>query len=289
MRSVLLYIFLVVSSFSLFSQDLIVTTDGDSLNCEITKVRPDFIYFTFNMKGENKKTLIARKEVADVKYNFHPVEKTSESGYANKGSYDPLRIAIFGGYSYQTAKIADNVPTDFLPYMKKLKSGSNIGGDITYFISESVGFGFRLSQFKTSNSADIYVTGPDGSRTYGEMSDNIRINYWGPTLTSRTYNRLQNNAFYSTLSLGYISYLDDYIMIDNYSIKGHTIGYLLEIGYDIDLSNNVALGFQLSFYAGNLFNINISDGNTITEVQFEAGEYESVSRIDFTVGIRFHE
>ncbi|MFB6341592.1 hypothetical protein ACE1ET_07710 [Saccharicrinis sp. FJH62] len=289
MKKVLSIFILFACAYSSFSQDLIVTTDADSLNCRITKVKSDFIYFTLKYKGENKNTLIARSDVSDIRYGFFAIEKTTESKHKFTGNYDPLRISISGGYSYQTAKIADNVPTDFLPYMKKLKSGSNIGGDITYFISESVGFGFRLSQFKTSNSADIYVTGPDGSRTYGEMSDNIRINYWGPTLTSRTYNRLQNNAFYSTLSLGYISYLDDYIMIDNYSIKGHTIGYLLEIGYDIDLSNKVALGFQLSFYAGNLFNINISDGNTITEVQFEAGEYESVSRIDFTVGIRFHE
>ena len=52
-RNVVCMIFLIplCNSLPLIAQDLIVTIDNDSINCKITKIKPDFIYFTFKYKN----------------------------------------------------------------------------------------------------------------------------------------------------------------------------------------------------------------------------------------------
>src|SRR5699024_11256876 len=47
----------------LYAQDLIVTDDGDSINCKITKVKADHIYFTFKHKEDVRSTLISVENV----------------------------------------------------------------------------------------------------------------------------------------------------------------------------------------------------------------------------------
>ena len=46
MRNFLLTPFLVLSCFFSFSQDTIITNEGDTLTCKITRVENDFIHFS---------------------------------------------------------------------------------------------------------------------------------------------------------------------------------------------------------------------------------------------------
>ena len=56
----------------------------------------------------------------------------------------------------------------------------------------------------------------------------------------------------------------------------------MDYGYDIGLSKSVSLGFQLSLLAGGFSKANFG-GQSIT-----LPGRENLSRIDLTVGIRFH-
>jgi len=89
------------------------------------------------------------------------------------------------------------------------------------------------------------------------------------------------------LSLGYMGYSNDKVIIDKYIMTGSTIGLSFDIGYDIGLSDNLSLGFQLSFLTGTLFEYDWKDGTTTETINLEKGEYESLNRIDFSLGLRF--
>ena len=206
-------------------------------------------------------------------------------GYEN---YQHFRIAINGGFSYQTAKVAESVPSDFKNYIKELKSGYHFGGDLTYYFTEPLGFGIKYYLFKSSNSMDnIYVEDINGNRTYGKMSDDLTISFIGPTFSTRLLNHNKSNAFLMNVSLGYMGYSNDKVIIDKYKMSGSTMGLSFDIGYDIGLSENLSLGFQISFLTGTLFEYDWNDGTKTETIKLEKGEYESLNRIDFSVGLRF--
>jgi len=59
MRILTFVILALIISVDVLSQDLIVTNDNDSLNCKITKIKSDFIHFTFMYNDEVRNTLLS--------------------------------------------------------------------------------------------------------------------------------------------------------------------------------------------------------------------------------------
>lgn len=288
MKNTLILILLISVANSVFSQDLIITNSGDTINCKITKVRTDNIYFTFKHKDEIRSTLLAMSNVKRHQFNFFQTSEVPKEKVIRPENYQHFRIAVNGGYSYQTAKVAESVPSDFKDYIKKLKSGHHFGGDLTYYYTEPLGFGIKYYIFKSSNNLDnIYVEDINGNRRFGKMSDDLTISFIGPSYSTRLINHDKSKAFLMNLSLGYMGYSNDKVIVDKYKMTGNTIGLSFDIGYDIGLSKNLSLGFQLSLLAGTLSEYNLSDGTMTETIKLEKGEYESLNRVDFSVGLRF--
>lgn len=280
-----------VNSFTtLFAQDLILTNQGDSINCKITKVKTDNIYFTFKHKDEFRSTLLPLADIVTHQFNFYQTGEVKEEYIVGYENYQHFRLAFNGGYSYHTAKLAETVPSDFKNYYNELKSGYHFGGDITYYFTEPLGLGFKYYVFKTTNTMDnIYREDLDGNRTYGHMRDDLTISFIGPTFSTRLLNQAKSNAVLMNMSLGYMGYSNDLVLIEQYKMTGRTLGLALDIGYDIGLSKNVSLGFQISFLTGTLFKYDWNDGVTTQTVDLKEGEYNSLNRIDFSVGLRFNQ
>ena len=283
-----LLLFAIITD-SLCAQDLIVTHEGDSINCKITKVKTDNIYFTFKHKDEIRNTLLPVTSVKNHLFDFYSKSEVREDkilGY--KGNFQRFRVAINGGYSYQTAKIHESVPSDFKDYVKELKSGYHFGGDLTYYFTEPLGIGIKYYQFRTKNSLDnIYLEYDDGNRTYGKMSDDLIISFIGPTFSTRLLSHNKSNAFILNLSVGYMGYSNKRVLITDYKTSGSTVGVAIDFGYDIGLSENLSLGIQISSIAGGLSEYDQNDGTTTKKIKLEKGDYESLNRIDFSIGLRY--
>jgi len=287
--------YLAIIAFTLLfinanSQDLIVTSDMDSINCKITKVKTNNIYFTFKYNGEIKNTLLAKSLIKDYKFNYYSISEVPVNKITGYENFPHFRIALNGGYSYEIAKISNSVPDDFKDYVQQLKSGYHIGGDFTYYFSENIGVGFKYYAFKTSNSMDnIYVEDSEGNITYGKMSDDLTISFIGPLYSSRLFDKAGKNAFIFNFAIGYMKYDNDKVIINNYKMTGETFGMVLDVGYDIQLSDDFSLGFQISYTMGALSKYDIFDGSTTKTIKLESGNYESLHRIDFSIGIRFNK
>lgn len=282
----LLLIFFISSSHA---QDLIVTNEGDSLNCKITKQDTDYIYFTFNHKGEIRNTLLEISSILSFQNNYYAKPEIPRGKSMVKHSYPKIRIAVQGGWSYRIAKVPVGLESFYEDYIRQLKSGYNLGADFNYFITESLGLGFKYNYFNSKNRIDeVYVENEDGSMESGPMEDNININFYGPSLTSRVLSVNKNSAFITAVGLGYLSYKNKaYFIDDNLTISGNTFGMVLDLGYDIGLSEQMALGLQLSFTLGTLRKLEIDYGNYIDTIELESESYENLSRIDLSIGLRF--
>jgi len=289
-KSFLLLLSMSLLTFSNFAQDLIVTSEDDSLNCKITKVSKENVYFTFKHRDEIRSTLLSKSNIKTHQFNFYQKSEVSLENVVGYEKFQRFRVAINGGYSYQIGKVSEDVPSDFKNYVKELKSGYHFGGDLTYFISEPLGVGIKYYVFKSSNSMNsIYADDPYGNRRYGRMSDDISISFIGPSFTTRLLDADNLNAFIMSVSLGYTNYKNNKVMIDKYTMSGSTLGMALDLGYDIKLSKELALGFQISLISASLMQYEWNDGTTTKTIKLEAGKYESLYRCDLSVGLRFNK
>lgn len=287
MKKCLLITILIAVCNLAYSQDLIVTSKGDSLNCKITKLKGEYIYFTFNYNEKIMNTLLLISDIDSYQYAFYPMGEVTEST-PKIVNYPRFRFVLNGGYSYLTAKISNKVPQDLTQHIKDMKSGYHFGGDVIGYFDESLGVGLKGIIFSSSNSIDnVAFIDENSNYSQGTLNENLKITFIGPTFSVRTFNLNRTNCFIMNLSAGYMGYTNDVILIDKYKITGGTVGFVLDFGYDIELSKNLALGFQLSVVRGALEDANISKGGLVQRIELEKENQENLSRIDFSIGLRF--
>ncbi len=291
MKTIFTLIALLLITKAVSSQDLIVTSDGDSINCKITKVKKENIYFTFKHKDEIRSTLLPIEKVSNHQINFFQESDVPKDKVIGHPNYQQFRFAINGGFGYQAAKIGDGVPSDFKDYVRKLKSGFVVGADLTYYFSEVFGLGVKYARFNSSNNLDnIYIEDDQGVRQYGRMSDKLTIGFFGPTISTRFLNSTKSRALILVLGMGYMRYNDDKLIVNNYKMTGNTFGMSYDIAYEFELTKKTSLGFQLSLISGYLSSYKWDDGSTIQTVKLGKDENdpnESLYRIDLTIGLRF--
>ncbi|WP_181307350.1 hypothetical protein [Rufibacter sp. XAAS-G3-1] len=290
MKKLLLLLFLTIAGYQLQAQDLIVTQEGDSLNCKISKIAKDRIYFTFVHKDEVRKTLLLKSLVKQYQYNYYATSAIPEDHKAlYTQAYPRFRGGVSGGWSYRTASVAEGLDAAVKDYIQDLKKGYNLSADAAYYFSEQMGAGLRYSSYRASNEIEnVSATRPDGTQVYGKMSDDITIHFIGPYFSSRMLNANKLNALLFNVGLGYLGYQDNAVLIDKFTIKGSTFGFSADIGYDMKISKNLGLGLQLSLVSGVLKEYEVSDGRSTQTVTLDEDSYENLARIDLSIGLRFN-
>ncbi|WP_187696162.1 hypothetical protein, partial [Xanthovirga aplysinae] len=240
-------------------------------------------------KGEIRNTLLPLSEVAYYQFSYYPNSEVLNRKVNRHKNFKPWRIALNGGYSYLTAPLSENIPSDFESYSKGLKSGHHLGADISYYFMEYLGLGVKYLHFNSSATFDgeIFLEDMQGNRITGKMSDDINISFFGPTLSTRFFNTNKKNAFVLNFALGYMEYNNNSVLVDNFTMEGGTVGLVYDVGYDMSISKNLLLGFQLSLISGVLKEYQVKDGINTTNVALSKKEAEGLGRIDLSVGLRF--
>lgn len=269
-KLILLILTLGFSTGAAWAQDLIVTTSGDSISCKITKERADYVYFTYRKDGVPTKTLIAADQVADKRVDFYdvPVEM------APKVAFNRWQYRFQGGYSRRIARVSDQVSSYTKHYLNKMKSGYTLGGDIHYFVSEPLGLGVKYGnnhyQYKTAS-----------------FEDRVKLNYFALSALNRFILK-SGNEVYMGGNLGYQSYKEVVVTNGNpVQITGGTAGVGLEIGYGMMMRDGYKFFVNLSMLTGTVTNVTVLNHGIKEKVNLEKGEYESLSRLELTVGLLF--
>lgn len=266
---------------SVQAQDLIVTAQGDSLNSKVTKVEPEYLYFSINKDGGVLNTLLPMAQVSYYKYNFYSTPALPvDAKVDGPKDFPRLRLAINGGWSYRLAKVAGNLSSTQQDYIKGLKSGYSYGAELAYYWSKKAGIGAKYDVFRSRNELE------DVSGQVVVLSDDVAISFIGPYYSSRFLTANKKNSFLMNVGLGYVGYNDKAFFGSDYELTGGTAGLLVDLGYDIGLSKSFALGFQLSFIGGTLTQYMIDDGFNTTTIELDEDEYEGLARINLSVGLR---
>jgi hypothetical protein len=262
---------LLLFASNLFSQDLIITNNNDSIRCKIKGIKGNDMLYTYPGQSGTPAGKVSLGQMKYYQYNFYkvPRSKTEVRGLT-KG-----RIGIEAGYSRRTASTVDGIPPSLTDYVESLKSGYTYGLDFMYFFNDFLGIGFKASQFKTGKKQADRLS----------YSDDISIGFIGPEFCTRLPSRTNLSALLVAISIGYSGYRDNAFNYAPLTIKGNTVGVGMDLGYDIGLSKNWAVSFQLSTEVGMLHEIDIKQGYQTLHIDLEKGNYESLTRVDFSVGL----
>ena len=293
MRKIFLFsigIFFIISEIQ--SQDLIVTNSGDSINCTITKITKDYIYFTFKHNTEVRNTLLPVDQVK-VQQKKYFSEPEIPANYVFKAKYPHFRVAIDGGWQYRLAKLASGMDVFWQEHYKKMKSGFHYDVQAAYFFADNHGIEVMFSQqFFDNTMRNVILFDEEGNAiASGILKEKNRFNYAGANYVVRFFNSKKKNYFLMTFGLGYLGYIDKLFFNNNeYSkITATTLGGNFGLGYDIGISENFGIGFKLSFMGGTFRNYKQTlNGITTNETTTEKTS-EGLGTIKLSVGLRFNK
>lgn len=286
-----LIISLLLASFSVVSaQDLIVTDEGDSLNCTITRKTSDYLYFTFKHESDVRNTLIPLSDVKTYEEDYFDHVEVTTDKTVKLDDYEKWRFDFNIGYSYRLAEIPDDLEETAEDYIRQLKSGFSYGGDIIYFWSEQLGVGLKANIFSSSNSIDESEI--DFKSTYdgaGVYSDDVTICFAGAQYAIRLYDNKRVNAWFFSVALGYMAYEDIATAPSQQVItySGECFASGLDIGYDFAIDAHWSFGLQASYIGGVLKEMTVEDAVITQTYDLEEEQYEGLQRVDVLVGLRY--
>lgn len=291
-KSYIFSIILLSMVLKLQAQDLIVTTDGDSIHCKITKTTKEYVHFTFKHNDEIRNTLLSVDQIAAKEKDYFE-ESELPAGYEYINLFPRFRFAVDGGWQYRTPKLADDIDPDWQEHFKKLKSGFHYDIQAAYFFTEMMGAELMVSQQLFSNSLGHATLSDDNGNYVGSgiLKENIAFNYFGTNYLLRFFDSRKKNCWIFAIGLGYMGYTDR-VIFDGYQFSKRTaatLGTHMSIGYDIGLSDDLALGFKISTIDGSFKNYKEIVNGITTNKTMPDKTIEGLNTIRLSVGLRFNK
>jgi hypothetical protein len=260
-KFIILLIFLSVI-LSISAQDLIVTANSDSINCQIIRMDSVSVEYLVIKSGIKEKNTLPRKYVVDFKIaeSDHDIVNPATDAWSKQEQFTKFRWSIVPGYARRLGKKPES--DGYLQIDKKKKKLANCFSwetEIQYYFNRGNGIALNISGVYSS-AADLNVDVPK----YGQAAQcklKQQIIYIGPAWATRfETDRFQ---FSGSISLGPIFYAE-YLIPDNISAKMTTVAFGMSygIGGEYKLSRNWATGLKIGYTIGNASSFKIG-GQTI--------------------------
>jgi len=156
----------------MFCQDLIIRTDGTAVDCFITRVDSERVYFNVKKDGSVVKTSLAKSEIKDMKFGVNAAKHQTESpaetapvGYKKK----LIEGYITAGFTFPTFAGDGKAYADDLSYVMFAQSGVNFGfkrWPRPFPVNIGAGVGINLTTWFSVNGGVEFV--PKGVRYHGK-------------------------------------------------------------------------------------------------------------------------
>ena len=237
-----------------------------------------------------------------------------------KQSQEPFprwRLGVQGGGSYIINSLAPlrQAKKDagvILPYQadnfyKKLREGISADANIHYLITRYLGIGVKYSIFTSSFQADYSVRNRDSEIPFyfsANEKESFLLNYVGPSILFQQWlGGKRKFRLNEELSVGYIFFRNEkqfdpyqYVFVNpntnkkQYNVlnEGNTISGNFQLSLEYYPSPWLSIGMNGGIYPTIFRSLKTSDNNTSIERNFDKNDYLDLSRIDYSIGIRFH-
>lgn len=217
---------------------------------------------------------------------------TSSIDHTNEQKFkEPKKMVLSfnGGYSRRLGEISKEVLPQYIEHMKSIKNGYNFGLDFSGFPSEVVGAGIKFSMFRASDMRTIQYIDEEYDRPVTHnVNDVYTMPLVGPMLATRFHSEDMRKVILANLSFGYMGFTNKGgDAFSSIKCKGGTVYLSMDLGFDYWFNLNGAIGFKLSLISGSLSRYTLERDGKKELHNLEKDERENLSRIDFSIGIRF--
>ena len=281
MKALFLFFLLCFTLAVSYSQDIIVTNQGDTIECEITRVSEEFIHFTvYDQSGII--LMRSRLPVTGVQYYTQgiredeeeeadtPLSEENEEFFLSSLADTRLRLALNAGFTYQFGGY-EWAPDSYRDQMQTLW---NLGGEFHYFTSDNFGIGIKYSHAFTEANQDFM--GANGS-VVRFRDEQVRFSYVGVSMMYR--NPYYDQAIQYFLSGGVVNYKTNLLLNGQpYYQQGDTFAVVFGLSYDMRIWKNIGAGLGAEILISNLSEID--DNGTLLPADF------NISRVDLSLGLR---
>lgn len=200
----------------------------------------------------------------------------------------PYRFVFAAGYSQMT-----NDPGEVTGIAKEYHDGRNSGNhfllEADFFYNENGGLGIKYSRFNSFVSIhDVEFEDDQGNVELGTLESDTKVNFLAGNFIWKVQPFKNPTALTFGLGLGYVVFNDDHIYKDPFEVSGDSFGVDLHLGTDIHITKNYFVHLAVNYFGSSLRTISIDNGEEKRVVDFPAGQQETISRIDFSLGIAAH-
>lgn len=286
------YHLLVVLSMFFYAQtkaqDLIVKTSGDSISCKINKVAT--LYLSYSIKEKNKilNRTIPLKEVKAYFLNVVGGDSSIINSQPEKLFSKGLFLSAGYGSGILNGPQPQNIPAFLDDYLNELRSGTAFHANLAYFPNRLIGVGFHYSLFQTKNDGGLIAVSNSQGTTIGKLSDDIRIQYFAPSIQVKLGQVSNVFNLNSSFGLGFARYHNNAVFIDPHIIKAESLGSHAYLWLEVNLGKHFALtaGGGLFFTKFKAFEIDYYTlGRKFT---FTPTEPDNNNRYDLFLGARYN-
>lgn len=227
---------------------------------------------------------VKRASVRIKKPKAEHKEKKGKRAEVKNFDYQHFKLSVNAGYSDHIHQEAEKIPTPITEYVKGLKSGSNFGLDFLYYPVELVGFGIKYIGYNGKSVKNVNT----GSFVSSTIDRDFSVQFIGPGISCRYLHADMKNALYFNIAYGYADYRVNYQADTEFSAKGNTMATVYDLGYDFGLSQNVGVGFKVSYLTGILKEYKSTQEGNTQNIYLELGKYEKLHRLDFSIGLKLN-
>ena len=279
------------------AQDRIITTQNDTINCKISKVTSSNIFFTIKTGSVITKGKVDRSSVLSYYSGNSGVDE-------NTGFTAPApshwRLGLSGGLNYITASSSEAATAlvqqgvtkqDAESYYNDLKLGLSGGVDLHYMVTKTYGVGLIYKFYSTNSMIETFFDPQDGvNLIFGQMNEKIYVHYTGLSFYSEQFMRANPRwKFSSYYSAGMAFYRNEAIVVNTpFLLTGKAFATNLDLGLEYFVFPRISAGINVSYFLSSLKKVTLNDGNSTTVQELEKENYENISRVDLSVGIRFY-
>ena len=283
MKRLIVILVISVASLPVVAQDLIITTNNDTIYCKIIKVGDASIEYQVSAGGVVEQIMMPIGYVAEYRITEQHQNFVQPANIVwSTPQYSKFRWGLGLGYAYRMGK--DPEPSgswSFDELHKGIRNGFSWETELQYYFNQSNGIALHVSGVHCSVSGENIQIPTLGRASTVQIKH--RIVFVAPGWTFRHGFNSNNFNIFGTVALGPVFYAESLIP-DNITIQATAVSVGLSTGFggEFVLSPNFAMGMKMGLTQGSTSKFKLPNGQTL-----EMDDPVSLSSFIFSVYFSF--
>jgi hypothetical protein len=320
------FIFLLFLSGFVFTsqaQDLIVSLEGDSLNCTVITQNLESVHFFYTEDDEIITRELSKELFKSIVIGFYKNAKTNTVSTEQIIRKDSIAMPDMSDELEASGDTTPQLPVAIVQINVDDTAGPPAKGSVAIFSKLSFGFrgGYANRLFRLGNRytpvmqeylkelKSGYSIGADGTyfvwknvglglnadlyKSVARMRDDSRqdaisIKYIGPAVVYRKALDNPKSSIFTGFTMGYQTFSNHGKEAGNsFLLKAKAVGWGVNVGFAYKISPHVALNFAASSLIGTAYEFTKEEGNKKQTIKLSQDRFEDLSRFSLTVGLKF--